>query len=148
MPWKLLVPDFVTKFSIPPVVRPYSAAGSACVILNSWTASTEGASSSNEDPFSLRVWLAPSISTSLAKFCPPAIFEIKIPLLLFAVPGPVVPGNKNSKASTARNAPTPPNGSGNWITCLSETTPPTSDDSASTCGAPASTVMLSVCVPT
>jgi len=68
----------------------------------------------------------------IREICPPAIFEMKMPLLLFPVPDPSFQANRNSKASTARNAPTPPKGSGNSITCRADTTPPKSDDSAST----------------
>jgi len=82
----------VMKFSTAPVVRPYSAGKVAVWTLNSCRASTEGASSSNDDPFSLRVWLAPSTIISLPKFCPPPTLEIKIPLELtpmFALKGHV-----------------------------------------------------------
>ena len=92
------------KLSIPPVVRPYVAGNVAERTLNSWIASTDGAASSNDEPFSVRSVLAPSRRISFPKFWPPPIFEMKMPLLLFAVPGPEVPGARNTNASGDRSA--------------------------------------------
>ena len=49
-------------------------------------------------------------------------FDIKIPLELFAVPGPVVPGARNLKASGGAVRPTPPSASGSSSTCFVLTT--------------------------
>ncbi len=64
VPWIALVPDLVEKLSKPAVVRPYSEEGVEVVTLNSCRASMVGEVSSKDEPFSLRVMLAPSSRTS------------------------------------------------------------------------------------
>ena len=100
-----LAPDRVAKLSTPPEVRPNSAGTVEVVTLNSCRASTEGAVWSNDEPLSARAVLAPSRMTSLPKFCPPPSFASNTPLLLSLLPGPVVPGVRNTKASGARKTP-------------------------------------------
>jgi hypothetical protein len=94
----------VVKLSTPPEVLPNSAGIVEVVTLNSLSASTEGAFSSNVDPSSACTMLAPSRITSVLKFCPPESLDSKIPedgeSLL--VPGPAVPGVKKTKDSAER----------------------------------------------
>src|SRR4051794_26879351 len=73
---------------------------------------------------------------------------MKIPLLLFAVRGPVTPGARNMKASGDRIAPTPPRASGSSTTCRLSMTVPTSELSDCTTVAPALTSTDSVTAPT
>src|SRR3984885_11653794 len=137
---------------MPDVVRPNSAEGVDVVTLNSWRASIEGEVSSNDEPFSLRVMLAPSSNTSAPYAWPPLKREKNTPLPvlpLVPVPGPVVPGNRKTNVSGERSPPTPDaSDSGRSSTCLLDTVPPTSELSVSRRKPLASTVTFSVCEPT
>src|SRR5437868_4554333 len=104
VPWNALDPPFVEKLRTPPVVWSYSAGNVDVRILNSRMDSTDGPASSKDDPFSARRVLAPSSRISFPKFCPPPIFEMKMPLLLLAVRGPVTRGARKANASGERKA--------------------------------------------
>src|SRR3954454_23769218 len=68
VPWNRLVPERVVKLLMPPVVRLNCAGGVAVVTLNSCSASTDGAVSSNVEPLSGRAAEVPSSITSSPKF--------------------------------------------------------------------------------